>query len=145
MHYGHLTTGVITDIVVYEWYYNPKIGSLHRMDGVMSVYGMGDLAILREIAARLKRRRLNLNITQQELADRAGISRNTVSYIEQGEPFGMLTFIQLLRALDALDSIDSLLPPPGISPIQLAKMKGRERMRAYGKRDTSRGGDGDGS
>ena len=115
------------------------------MDGVMSVYGMGDLAILREIAARLKRRRLNLNITQQELADRAGISRNTVSYIEQGEPFGMLTFIQLLRALDALDSIDSLLPPPGISPIQLAKMKGRERMRASGTRDTSRGGDGDGS
>ena len=93
--------------------------------------------------SRLKRRRLNLNISQQELADRAGISRNTVSYIERGEPFGMLTFIQVLRALDALDSIDSLLPAPGISPIQLAKMKGRERRRAYGSRGGTLGEDGD--
>lgn len=99
----------------------------------MSIYGKSDPEILREIATRLKRRRLNINMSQQELADRAGISRNTVSYIEQGESFGVLTLIQILRALNALEGIDSFLPDPGISPVQLARMKGRERRRAYKK------------
>jgi len=103
------------------------------MDGVMSIYGKSNPEILREIAMRLKQRRLNINMSQQELADRAGISRNTVSYIEQGESFGVLTLIQILRALNALDGIDSFLPDPGISPLQLARMKGRERQRAYRK------------
>ena len=109
---------------------------MHGMDGIMSIYGKSNLGILREIAVRLKRRRLNINMSQQELADRAGISRNTVSYIEQGEPFGILTLIQILRALNALDGIDSFLPDPGISPLQLARMKGRERRRAYKKSGT---------
>lgn len=103
------------------------------MGVIMSIYGMSDLGILKELASRLKRRRLNLNISQQELADRAGISRNTVSYIEQGESFGVLTLIQILRALEALDGLDSFLPDPGISPLQLAGMKGRERKRANRK------------
>jgi len=103
------------------------------MDGIMSIYGKSNPAILREIAMRLKRRRLNINMSQQELADRAGISRNTVSYIERGESFGVLTLIQILRALNALDGIDSFLPDPGISPLQLARMKGQERRRAYRK------------
>ncbi len=111
---------------------------MHRMDGIMSIYGKSDLGILREIAMRLKRRRLNINMSQQELADRAGISRNTVSYIEQGESFGVLTLIQILRVLNALDGIDSFLPDPGISPLQLARMKGRERRRAYKKSGTGK-------
>jgi transcriptional regulator with XRE-family HTH domain len=117
---------------------------MHRMDVIMSFYGKSDLEILRDIAGRLKRRRLNINISQQELADRTGISRNTVSYIEQGKPFGVLTLIQILRGLDALDELDSFLPDPGISPLQLARMKGRERLRAYrkgGPDGTGAGGD----
>lgn len=101
----------------------------------MSIYGMSDRAILREMGRRLKRKRLDKNVSQQELADSAGLNRTTVSEIEQGEPFTMLTFIQILRALDALEELDSLLPDPGISPLQLAKMKGKVRRRAsrYGK------------
>ena len=45
----------------------------------------------------------------------------------------MLTLIQILRALEALDGLDSFLPDPGISPLQLAGMKGRERKRANRK------------
>lgn len=96
---------------------------------IMSIYGMSDRAILREIGGRLKRKRLDKNVSQQELAELAGLNRTTVSEIEQGKPFAMLTFIQILRALDALEELDSLLPDPGISPLQLAKMKGKVRRR----------------
>ncbi len=96
----------------------------------MSIYGMSDRAILKEIGRRLKRKRLEKNWSQQKLADLAGINRTTVGDIEQGSPFGVLTLVEILRALDALDELNSFLPDPGISPLQLAKMKGKERRRA---------------
>lgn len=96
----------------------------------MSVYGQTDMEILREIGCRLKRKRLEKNMSQQRLADMAGLNRMTISEIERGSPFGVLSFVQILRALDALDEMDSFLPDPGISPLQLAKMNGKERRRA---------------
>ncbi len=96
----------------------------------MSVYGMSDKAILREIGQRLKKVRLRQNLTQEMLADRAGVNRTTISEMERGNPFGVLTLIQILRALRSLESMDAFLPDPGISPLQLAKMRGRERQRA---------------
>ena len=96
----------------------------------MGIYGMSDLAILQEIGHRLKRKRLEKNLSQQHLADAAGLNRTTISEIERGAPFGMLSLIQILRALDALEALDTFLPEPGLSPLQLAKLKGRQRQRA---------------
>ena len=96
----------------------------------MSVYGNSDRAILAELGRRIKRRRLQKNISQQKLGDMAGLSRIAIGNIERGSPFGVLALIQILRALQELDGIDALLPDPGISPLQLAKLKGKERRRA---------------
>jgi len=96
----------------------------------MDYYGMSDKAIVREMGRRVRRKRLERNMTQQEIADRAGINRTTVSDLERGQMFGMLTLLQVLRALNALDSVDAFLPDPGISPLQLAKLRGKERQRA---------------
>ena len=97
---------------------------------IMSIYGMSDREVIREIGRRLRKQRLRRNLTQQKLADRAGVSRTTISDMERGEPFQVLTLIQALRALKALETVDAFLPDPGISPLQLARMKGRERQRA---------------
>ena len=99
----------------------------------MNIYGMSDRAILREIGRRLKRKRLEKNVSQQKLAELAGLNRTTIGEAERGTPFGVLTLVQILRALNALEEIDSFLPDPGISPLQLAKMKGKERRRASPK------------
>ena len=100
----------------------------------MSIHGMSDYAILREIGRRLKRKRLDKNLSQQKLAEVAGLNRTTVGEMERGAPSSLLTFIQTLRALDALEELDSFLPDPDletrISPLQLAKLKGKERRRA---------------
>lgn len=96
----------------------------------MTIYGMSDKAILREIGQRLRRRRLEKNLTQQKLADVAGVNRTTISEMERGNPFGVLTLIGALRALDSLDSVDAFMPDPGVSPLQLARMRGKQRQRA---------------
>ena len=76
------------------------------------------------------RRRLDKNLTQQVLADRAGLSRKTVSDLEREAGVGLLTLVQVLRALGELEELDGFLPDQGPSPLQLAKLKGRVRQRA---------------
>jgi transcriptional regulator with XRE-family HTH domain len=96
----------------------------------MDYYSLSDRAVLRELGRRLRRRRLDRNITQQDLADRAGLSRKTISDLEREGSASMLTLIQVLRALGSLEELDTFLPDPGLSPLELAKLKGRERQRA---------------
>jgi transcriptional regulator with XRE-family HTH domain len=91
---------------------------------------MSDNAILREIGDRLKSKRLSRNLSQQRLAENSGLNRTTVRDIEKGNNSSLLTLIQLLRGLHSPEEFDSFLPEPGVSPLQLAKMKGKQRRRA---------------
>ena len=88
---------------------------------------------LNEIGERLKRHRLNRNLSQKEVAERAGIGLASVARLEDGKGSTLANFIRVLTALDALDSLDAFLPVPLISPIQLAKLHGKERRKASKK------------
>ncbi len=96
----------------------------------MNLYGMSDRAILKDIGSRVKRRRLDRNMSQQRVADIAGLNRSTVSALECGAPASLPTLIQVLRALEALDELGLLLRDSGPSPLQLAELKGKQRRRA---------------
>lgn len=86
-----------------------------------------------EIGTRLKRRRLNMDRSQKEIADRAGIGINSVARLEDGKGATLANFIRVLNALEALDSLETFLPVPAISPIQLAKLQGKLRQKASRK------------
>jgi len=105
----------------------------------MNYSAMTESAIHAELGRRLRRLRLNRNVTQHDLARKAGVSRSAVQSIERGDDSTLGSLLRLLRALDALDQLDALLPDPGISPLQLARLQGKRRQRATG----SRGGRGD--
>ena len=99
----------------------------------MKLTGMGDVAIVAELGRRLQRARLNRNVTQGDLAARAGVSRGALQHCESGSGCTVDTLVKLLRALGRLDAVDAFLPEPGPSPLQLAKLQGRERrvLRRY--------------
>ena len=88
---------------------------------------------LNEFGERLKRYRLNRNLSQKEVAERAGIGLASVARMEDGKGSTLANFIRVLTALDTLDSLDAFLPVPSISPIQLAKLRGKERRKASKK------------
>jgi len=92
-----------------------------------------DSHILAVLGERIKQKRLNKNLSQQLLAKRSGISRRTVQAIEAGESISLIKIIALLRTLDSLDALDNFIPETVISPLQLIKLKGRKRIRAYNK------------
>lgn len=100
---------------------------------MMNTEAASNEAIRKELGKRLQSERLNQNITQAALAEKAGISRRTLVGAERGEPFTIDTILSILRALDRLAQIDLFLPEPEISPVQLSKLKGKKRQRAGGK------------
>ena len=96
----------------------------------MAFTELSDKAALVLLGSRVQRERLNRNLTQAALAERAGVGTRTVRYLEGGRQTTVETLIRILRALDKLDALDAVLPEHGLSPLQLAKLKGRERQRA---------------
>jgi transcriptional regulator with XRE-family HTH domain len=86
--------------------------------------------ILRELGVRLRTYRLQMNLSQGELAKQAGITRTTVRDVEHGKDFQISTLLKLLRALGRMGDLDVFLPAPSVSPIQLMKHQGKPRQRA---------------
>jgi len=82
------------------------------------------------MGGRLLAYRLQLNLTVEEVATKAGLNRNTVLNAERGANPRLVTLIRLLRALDRLDALDAFLPPPRISPLALLASQGKPRRRA---------------
>lgn len=93
-----------------------------------------DEAILSELGGRLAQRRLELQLTQERLAEQAGVSKRTVERIEAGATTQMSTMIRILRVLELLDCLEALVPVAGPRPMDLLKLKGKARKRASGKR-----------
>jgi transcriptional regulator with XRE-family HTH domain len=94
-----------------------------------------DEAILRELGGRLTAARLERNLTQEALADQAGVSKRTVERLESGKVGTQLSgFVRVCRSLGLVERFDALLPEPGPSPIAQMKLQGRRRKRASGRR-----------
>jgi|TARA_R110002072_G_scaffold123048_19_gene258140 transcriptional regulator with XRE-family HTH domain len=91
---------------------------------------ISDDVTLRAIGNRVARYRLNRNLTQEALANQAGVSKRTIIRVEQGRSTQTSNFIRILRALKLAGNLEALIPEPAISPIQQVKMQGKKRKRA---------------
>ena len=97
---------------------------------------LADAAVVEELGRRLRQLRLAQNLTQQSLADEAGVSVATVRNLENGKRTQLITLIRVLRTLGLLADLDRLVPEQRPSPIELLKLRGRERQRASAPRST---------
>ena len=87
-------------------------------------------AILKEIGNRLKQYRVSLNITQNQLSQRTGISVITIMRIENGEDTKWSTIIKILSELKLSENLDILIPEPKLDYKALFEEKTiRQRAR----------------
>jgi len=96
----------------------------------MNWVAMSDEALIKTISVFIKKKRLEQNKTQEEMATATGMSRSTISLLERGETVTVRTLIQALRALDLLYIMDVFQVSDTISPLAYAKLKKEERLRA---------------
>ena len=83
------------------------------------------------LGMRLKSIRLNRDMTQEEVASKAWVSRRTVLNAEKGN-VKLSDLIAILSALNMLNNFNVLIPEVPLSPIQLLKLQGKARKRASG-------------
>ncbi len=95
---------------------------------------LSDDAILAEIGERIAHHRLNLQLTQADLAEQAGVAKRTVERIEAGASAQMSSMIRVFRVLDLLPGLNQMIPEAGPGPMDLLKRKGKARRRASGRR-----------
>lgn len=99
----------------------------------MRLQAMTDDAIASAIGARLQELRLKKNLSQEQVAEEAGISRQTLINLLHGKGT-MVNLVAVLRAIGELERVTSLIEQVRPSPIQVIKMAGTQRVRATGAR-----------
>ncbi len=100
----------------------------------MDWYELTNKRIEIEVGLRIKQHRIKKNLTQLELATKAGLSRVAISKIERGNGVNLSSLIEILRNLDLLQNIAYVFPEEEISPIELVKLKGKMRKRVSSKK-----------
>jgi transcriptional regulator with XRE-family HTH domain len=110
---------------------NVTIMTIHKL--------MSDDTILAELGHRLARRRIDMGLTQAELAREAGVSKRTVERIETGASAQMSSLLRICRVLDLIAGLNQFIPPEGPRPMALLKGQGKRRKRASSNRNE--GGD----
>lgn len=68
--------------------------------------------VIRELGFRIKQYRVSLNITQNDLAVKCGISTSTIVRIENGEDSIFSNYIKILNGLGLIQNVDILIPEP---------------------------------
>ena len=101
-----------------------------------NIYSLSNAEIIQSLGAQFKAYRLNANMTQKEVADKAGVSLITLRSFETGKAtnINMNNLLSLLRVINNLDGITEVLPEIPISPYLLLKLQSKQRKRAkHGK------------
>ncbi|MEA1950863.1 MAG: helix-turn-helix domain-containing protein [Planctomycetota bacterium] len=91
-------------------------------------------AVITELGMRMARRRMELGMTQAEVAEQAGVGKRTVERIEAGTDTQLSTLIRLLSVLDLTERLDHLVPEATVSPMEMLKHQTKPRKRAMPKR-----------
>ena len=106
------------------------------MDMQSNIVVMSNSEIVKELGKRFKEYRLVCRLTQQEAADKAGMSIVTLRQFENGKAYNitMGNFIALLRAIDCLEQVNELLPEMPVSPYTLEQwIKNKPKRIRHGK------------
>ena len=82
------------------------------------------------LCKRLESIRLSRNITQEQLAEEAGVSTRTIGRLEKGQGVSMDTFIRVMMALNIQQNLEALMPDPNVRPIERVGISAKERKRA---------------
>ncbi|SPK76046.1 Putative DNA-binding protein (fragment) (plasmid) [Cupriavidus taiwanensis] len=74
-----------------------------------------------EVGSSLRRLRINRNLEQTALAERAGVSTRALRNLELGNGSSLHTLVCVVRALGRQDWFSTIAPIPTIHPLMLTR------------------------
>ena len=114
------------------------IGCIHYIFNPMATetnssnwYSLSDIAIPSQLGRFLRQIRMEQNLTQENLAVKAGLSRSAIYELENGKcATSFITIVQVLRALDHLHLFDTWKSSETAHPIMRVQMPDKKGARA---------------
>ena len=88
--------------------------------------------VCKELGARARARRVQMNVSVDEMSQRIGVSGQTLSNFERTGKCTLLTFIRILESLRASSDLQCILVPQ-VKTIEDMRVKAaaKSRKRAY--------------
>jgi len=105
------------------------------LEPINPIYAKTDEELLMIIGRHLKKRRISANLTQNELAEATGISKNRISQIESAGKTSLASLVAISRKLGLLQQLLSTYEMPELTPIQKYEM---EQKGAVSKHERKR-------
>ena len=105
------------------------------LEHINPIYAKTDDELLKTVGSLIKKRRINANLTQQELAEATGISKDRISQIERTGKTSLASLVAISRELGLLQQLLSIYEMPELTPIQKYEM---EQKTAAAKQERKR-------
>ena len=99
-----------------------------------TIYEFSDAEIMQETCRRLKMVRRSMCLSQQEFADHAQVSRETIKRIESGkmQSINFVTLLKILRAGSVLEGVVDLVEEVPESPfLHIGRDTERKRIGSF--------------
>lgn len=93
---------------------------------------------IRQLGKQIKSYRIMKEMSQQELADRSGVSKRSISRLEQGETVQVDSLFKVLMALGLGENIELLVPDQTKRPSYYLENKENHAKRVRKKREQKR-------
>ena len=92
---------------------------------------------IQELGQKIKTYRIMSDMSQQDLEDRSGVSKRSISRLEQGDSVQVDNLFKILLALGLGDNIELLVPDQTKRPSYYLKQEDRPKRvrKKTGKRD----------
>jgi len=94
-------------------------------------YFMTNKALMEYVGNQMKQMRINARMSQKELAEKSGVSRPTITLIENGHGAKLDTLISILRCLQKLEILNVFETNATVSPLLVAKKEGKISKKVY--------------
>ena len=99
---------------------------------------LSDKMILEGIGKKLKEWRLEMDLSQAEMASKTELSLATYLHFEHGKGGSMSNFLRVLRVLGRLDSLEAFFQERPISPILAQKIERGMKLRQRATRNMTK-------
>lgn len=94
-----------------------------------NIIWLTDPEILKIIGDKIKEYRLELNITQKDMAQKAKLSLATVQKMERGKGGTIENLIRVLRVTARLQTLEPFIEERRITPVEYNKIIGKTHIR----------------
>lgn len=107
---------------------------MHLTNNILSFDTISPNSKAKALAERVRQRRLELNLTQEGLSAKAGITLATCRRFEQTGKISLDGLLQIAYALDALNDFDQVFATPRYTTLDEA-LNASNKTRKRGKRN----------